>query len=81
MNAEYIFTHGSLKSLTALLNYDDSEIVADIITSLIYLYDHQKQQEINNSEVIKTVKNLKNSNDKRLANLATVFLQNVCGSF
>lgn len=78
MNADYILKHGGLASLKALLESTHHDTVANAITTLMYLCNDQTKSEITVPSVVDTVKNLKNSEDLRLANLANVFLRDVC---
>ncbi|KAJ2946288.1 hypothetical protein O0L34_g12324 [Tuta absoluta] len=78
LNVEYIFTHAGVKLIVTLLKCNHTEIVSDAITTLIYLYNHQTEPEIKNPEVIEVVQKLSEMDDKRIANLATIFLQDIC---
>lgn len=80
LNIEYIICNCGYKPITALLKLNDPDILADTITSLIQLKDEQTSSEISSEDVIKQVCDLQKSNDRRLANLATIFLQNVCST-
>ncbi|KAI5642237.1 hypothetical protein NE865_05599 [Phthorimaea operculella] len=77
LNAEYILTHAGLNPIVALLKCDHTDIVSDAITTLIYLYNQQTEPEIKNPEVIETVQKLSEMDDKQIANLAAVFLQDI----
>lgn len=79
LNAEYILTQNGLKPIIKLLN-SNNQIAADAITTLIYLYNDQTKSEIKSSEVIQTIQTLKNSEDRILANLATIFLEDICST-
>ncbi|XP_028175977.1 armadillo repeat-containing protein 7 [Ostrinia furnacalis] len=77
-NAEYILNHMGLQPIIALLESENNETVANCITTLIYLFNEQTQSEINTSDITKKVQSLAVSDDKMLANLATIFLQDIC---
>lgn len=80
LNAEYVVTQCGLKPLAVLLKSNDTEIVADTITILIQLKDYYSNTEIVSGELVKTISDIKKTNDRRLANLATVFLEDVCST-
>lgn len=67
-----------LKPIIALLGSDHNETVANCVTTLIYLFNEQTKSEINTYDTTLLVQNLAKSDDKMLANLATVFLQDIC---
>lgn len=79
-NAQYIVKNSGLNAIIQLLQKNNTEIIADTITTLLYLYNKETHSEISSTKVIQTVSGLQNSQDKRLANLATLFLQDVCKS-
>ncbi|XP_026726225.1 armadillo repeat-containing protein 7 [Trichoplusia ni] len=78
LNADYIITHAGLKPLVALLKLENINILADTITSLLYLNNNQIRTELSTAEVVQRISDIQKSNDKRLVNLATIFLQDVC---
>lgn len=80
MNAEYIITQSGLEPLIALLKLEHNDILADTITSLLYLHNNQTRSQINTPEVAQHIYHIQKSNDKRLVNLATIFLQDVCST-
>lgn len=80
LNADYIITHAGLKPLVALLMLENINILADTITSLLYLNNNQIRTELSTAEVVQRISDIQKSNDKRLVNLATIFLQDVCCS-
>ncbi|KAG6452683.1 armadillo repeat-containing protein 7 [Manduca sexta] len=77
LNAEYILTYLGLKYIIALLNSSDTTILADTITTLLYVYNEHTKPEIITPDVIKVLQQLKDTEDPRLSNLATIFLQDV----
>lgn len=77
LNAEYILTHCGIKPLTELLKLTDLEILADTITTLLQLDEYQSSSDFHTEEVIKNICSIQKSNDRRLVNLATIFLQHV----
>lgn len=79
-NAEYILTNSGLKPLLALLRHSNTDIVTDTITTLIYLSNNQHiKTEITLPEVVQIMQDLKMSESRNLANLAAIFLQDICG--
>lgn len=78
-NAEYILTNSGLKPLLALLRNSNTDIVTDTITTLIYLSNQHPKTEITTPEVVQIMHNLKMSESRNLANLAAIFLQDICG--
>lgn len=80
MNADYIITQSGLKPLIDLLKLDHNDVLADTITTLFYLYNNQTKSEIATAEIIERIHEIQKSNDKRLANLATIYLQDVCST-
>ncbi|XP_049887930.1 armadillo repeat-containing protein 7 [Pectinophora gossypiella] len=80
LNSEYILTHAGLKPLLGLLKCEQTDTVCDTITALLYLYNQKTKSQITTPEVVQIMQEFTKSNDKRLVNLATVFLQDVCNS-
>uniref|UniRef100_A0A2A4K3W2 MaoC-like domain-containing protein n=1 Tax=Heliothis virescens TaxID=7102 RepID=A0A2A4K3W2_HELVI len=66
LNAEYIITQSGLKPIIALLKSSHDDILADTITTLYYLNNNQTKAEITTTEVIKHIRDIQKSNDKRL---------------
>lgn len=79
LNAEYIQTNSGLNPLLALLKNSSIDIVTDTITTLIYLSNQQTKAEITTTEVVQIMQELKMSDNGTLSNLATIFLQDICG--
>lgn len=79
LNAEYIIKNCGLQPLLALLRNSNTDIVTDTITTLIYLCNQRTKTEITIPEVVKIMQDLKMSESGNLANLATIFLQDICG--
>ncbi|XP_059049193.1 armadillo repeat-containing protein 7-like [Achroia grisella] len=79
LNAEYILTQNGVKPIIALLN-SNNQVAADALTSLIYLYNDQTKSEINTFETIQLIKTLKERKDSILANLANIFLEDICST-
>lgn len=77
-NAEYILKHGGIQQLILHLKHKNNEIVTNIITTLIFLYNEQTKSEINNTNVVETIKTFAHSEDQRLANISKLFLKDVC---
>ncbi|XP_053601557.1 armadillo repeat-containing protein 7 [Plodia interpunctella] len=78
LNVTYILQHLELKYIRNLLHSEDSEILANTITTLIYLFSEQTRSEINIPEVLQVIHRLKDSEDKIISNLAKVFIKDVC---
>ncbi|KAJ8733919.1 hypothetical protein PYW07_014470 [Mythimna separata] len=78
LNAEYIITESGLKPLINLLKLNHYDILADTITTLFYLHNNQTKSEITTAEIIQQIREIQKSDDRRLANLATIYLQDVC---
>ncbi|CAG4923981.1 unnamed protein product [Colias eurytheme] len=74
LNADYLIKHDALKPLHDLLKSEESEIVADVITIFIYLYEETKTL-LNDYEISQQMPILKESNDKVVSQLATIFLE------
>lgn len=79
LNAEYILINSGLKPLLALLRNSNTDIVKDTTTTLIYLSNPQTKVEITTPEVVRIMQDLKMSENGNLTNLATIFLQDICG--
>lgn len=78
LNADYILKYAGLQPLICQLNNSSPETTANILTTLIYLYNDKTKFEINNTSVIKIVKELAKTKDQRLVNLTEIFLKDVC---
>ncbi|XP_023940148.2 armadillo repeat-containing protein 7 [Bicyclus anynana] len=76
-NVEYVLKHADLKIISSLLKSSQSDIVAEAITILIYLYHSQAKPAVECLNVIQDIQILKNSNNKVVSNLANVFLDDV----
>ncbi|XP_026323327.1 armadillo repeat-containing protein 7 isoform X2 [Hyposmocoma kahamanoa] len=81
LNADYILRNSGLKPLLALLRINNTDIVTDTITTLIYLSNQQTKSKITIPEVVQIMQDLKMSESGNLANLATIFLQDICGIY
>ncbi|KAJ0181294.1 hypothetical protein K1T71_003379 [Dendrolimus kikuchii] len=77
LNAEYILTHLGLKPIIELLKSDQNDTVADVITTLIYLYNNDTKALLVEPAVISKMQDIEMCNDKKLSSLATIFLQQV----
>ncbi|KAL4715242.1 hypothetical protein ACJJTC_007824 [Scirpophaga incertulas] len=73
VNIEYIQTNLGLGPLINLLDYKHNEVVANIITILMNLYNDKTISEIKSSGVRLLMENYSKSDDKILSNLATIF--------
>lgn len=79
-NIQYIVQNSGLKPVIALLTSSNTDILSDAITTLLNLYNTETHSEINTANVKQVISEVQQSQDKRLANLATIFLQDVCKS-
>lgn len=77
LNVQYLLDNAALPALLELLKSDQHNIVADIISTLIYLKNSTAQIDLITPEIIKQMQVLKQSENKVIANLATVFLNDV----
>jgi hypothetical protein len=66
--------------IACLINYrENDEIALNSITILMFLYDENSKNEISSSKtLIETLKYLSFSSDKRISNIAKLFLQDYC---
>lgn len=74
LNAEYILANAGLKPIIDRLGSQHCETVADTITILINLFNKETGADIKTTEVIQRMDDLAKSDDKRLVNLASLFL-------
>lgn len=77
-NAQYIVDNSGVNPVKALLKSNNTDILTNTITTLLYLHNNETDPEINTTDVKQLVSDVQKSDDKRLANLATIFLQDVC---
>ncbi|CAH1773665.1 unnamed protein product [Owenia fusiformis] len=77
-NKEYILKNDGVHLLKQCLVSDDEDTVMSAITSLMYLVTPQSKPEITSPPVVAHMTQLSTSPDKRISNLATVFLQDYC---
>lgn len=75
-SAQYILEHKGLEVLLQGLKCNDPETLVNVITTLLYLCNTQSKKHIVNTEVLQTIKELEKSDDKRLSNIVTIFLEN-----
>lgn len=78
-NAEYILQYEGVRLLISHLKNKSNETIANIITTLMYLYTEQTKDQILSHNVIEIIKSLVHSDDKRLVNLSKIFLEDVYG--
>lgn len=67
-----------LNPILALLKSKHNETVGNAIATLMYLFSNHTKSEIKTYEVESQMKDFSMSSDKMLANLATVFLEDIC---
>ncbi|CAK1548416.1 unnamed protein product [Leptosia nina] len=73
VNLDYLIEHSGVKSLVVLLNSNHTEIIPDIIATFIYLFNNGRRTG-DNTEIMQKIETLKQSQDKVISNLATVFM-------
>lgn len=78
LNVKYIQENCGWKPIIQLLNRNNTDIVANIITTLIYAYE-KPEGKILDAESLLKIKDFEKSEGKKVANLAAIFLQDVSG--
>lgn len=76
-NVEYILKHSDLKVISNLLDSSQSDTVAEAITTLIYLYHSHAKSTVEGLNVNPKILTLKQSDNKVISNLATIFIDDV----
>ncbi|XP_038209363.1 armadillo repeat-containing protein 7 [Zerene cesonia] len=74
LNADYLIKHDVLKPLEDLLKSKENNIIADVITILIYLSEESKSF-MKEYQISQQIQILKESDDKVVSQLATIFLE------
>ncbi|XP_026484471.2 armadillo repeat-containing protein 7 [Vanessa tameamea] len=77
VNVEYLLNHEALKPIAALLKSNHCETVADAVAICIYLFNSHAKATLNVTGLIQDMELLKNSENIVVANLATVFLDDI----
>lgn len=78
LNTTYILDYGILNLVPRLLKWDNTDIVASTLSIVIQIHNSLGKPELFNTEIIQDAEKLKSSKDKVVANLATIFHQDVC---
>lgn len=77
MNIDYILNYGILSLLPALLKSSYSDLVSSAVTILIQLHNTLGKSELFSSDIIQQMSILKADENKIVANLADIFLEDV----
>ncbi|XP_066599541.1 armadillo repeat-containing protein 7 [Prorops nasuta] len=80
INKLYILRNQGIQLVTSLLSSNDEEIILSSITTLMFLIDTETKNEIVSHEISSLLLNLSNSENKRIKNIATIFLEDFCSS-
>ncbi|XP_046568982.1 armadillo repeat-containing protein 7-like [Haliotis rubra] len=78
LNKEYILQNGGVALVINCLSSPVEETVLSAITTLMYLITNESKQEITALPVVECMLRFSRSLNKRLSNLALVFLQDYC---
>ncbi|XP_011304481.1 armadillo repeat-containing protein 7 [Fopius arisanus] len=79
INKEYILRNRGVALVFSLLQSPDEETVLSAITTLMFLITDASRSEIITPAVIGQLEIFKNSTNKRIQNLAIIFLRDHCG--
>ncbi|KAL4236085.1 Armadillo repeat-containing protein 7 [Mactra antiquata] len=77
-NRQYIIDNSGIKLVISCLSKYSENTVLSAITSLIYLVIPETKQEITSVPVVECMLRLSHSNNVKLKNLASMFLQDYC---
>jgi len=81
-NKEYIIKNGGVQFVINLLSSDVEEIVLSAVTTLMFLVTPATKKEVTATPVIEWMLQFSSQlSNRRLSNLATVFLQDYCTSW
>jgi len=75
LNKEYIIKNDGFELIISCLSSSNEETVINGITTLMALLDKQNTKEVVNEEMLDCMKQLEASDNPRLKNLATIFIQ------
>ncbi|XP_066560968.1 armadillo repeat-containing protein 7 isoform X1 [Amia ocellicauda] len=78
INKEYILQNNGVKLVIGCLSSPSEETVLSAITTLMYLMTPASRQEITHTAVVECMLRFSLSANRRLSNLASVFLQDYC---
>nr|XP_015211589.1 PREDICTED: armadillo repeat-containing protein 7 isoform X2 [Lepisosteus oculatus]XP_015211590.1 PREDICTED: armadillo repeat-containing protein 7 isoform X2 [Lepisosteus oculatus] len=77
-NKEYILQNDGVKLVIGCLSSPNEETVLSAITTLMYLMTPASREEITDTPVVECMLRFSLSTNRRLSNLASVFLQDYC---
>ena len=77
-NKEFILSHNGVKLVIDCLTQDRENTILSTITTLMYLVTPGSKAEITQDAVVDAMIQLAESPNKRIGNLATVFLEDYC---
>ncbi|XP_071799305.1 armadillo repeat-containing protein 7-like [Asterias amurensis] len=75
---DYIISSGGVKLIIDVLSRTEEEILVSAITTLMFLMTPQSKAEITAPSVVQCMQRFSQATNKRLSNLANVFLQDYC---
>lgn len=82
LSRKYIIEHNGIKIISSLLSRAEEPVILSAITTLIYLDDPNSpeiRQAIASPENVELMSKCTKSSNVRIKNLASVFLQDLCG--
>jgi len=77
-NKEFYLSNGCVKIIIEYLFWGDNAMLIQTITTLIYLVTPASKTEITTSRIRERMTELTKSSDKRVQNLANIFIQDYC---
>ncbi|XP_072935827.1 armadillo repeat-containing protein 7-like [Epargyreus clarus] len=77
LNVQYLLDNAAFPPLMTQLRCDHNDIVADVITIFIYLKSSGKDINLHTPEITQQMNVLKQSENKVIGNLASIFLNDV----
>ena len=77
-NKDLILKHDGVKLVIGCLSQDREAIILSAITTLMYLMTPNSKAEITQDAVVDAMIQLADCSNKRISNLATVFLEDYC---
>ncbi|GFR11208.1 armadillo repeat-containing protein 7 [Trichonephila clavata] len=75
---QLIYKRGGIRKVISCLSSEREETVLSAVTALMYLVSPESKNDITTAPVIDCMLRYQDSDNKRLSNLATVFLQDYC---
>ncbi|GFT50119.1 armadillo repeat-containing protein 7 [Nephila pilipes] len=75
---QHIYKRGGVSKVISCLSSEREEIVLSAITTLMYLVSPDSKGDITTAPVIDCMLRFQDSDNKRLSNLASVFVQDYC---